>query len=1650
MAKNVFSGFRSARLRPAESSRARRRVTTWAALGILALLATLLTPLSTASAQPSAPAAPTINAATPGDGTVTLSWTAGLDNGSTVIRWEYQQTTPATNLWIPIPGSNRHTTRHTITGLTNGTAYAFSLRAINGAGNGAAGDMSALTPATATPSTTPGAPVGLRAAEGNSQVALTWTAAVTTGGVAGGQNDGFSAITGYEIRQKTGDADYAPWAIIIGSDATTAAHTVTGLTNGVTYQFQIRARNANGGGAASETQPVTIATVPGRPRSLTATPGDGQVALSWVASSDGGSPILNWQFRLSTTGSAGFTSLTDPAWVTIPGSNADTTSYTVVSLDNAEEYTFQIRAVNAEGPGTLAESDEVNPGMTPGAPTGLQGVASENSVTITWAAPVVAGTTTLNDGGSPIIRYEYSQSTGGGEYGEWMAIPANMLFTTTSATDRTLTATAAVAATEAGTMGHTVRGLTAGTAYSFRVRALNATGPSEAASMRSPVYPGTKPPAPANLNASANYDAASGSASITLTWSSGGDGGSPITRWEYITNTDLAALSTAAGADATTWVAICDNSDGSAPSCAGTTTVTVPRADPDGAAGPAPPPDGTLTYVDRTTTPSAPALSQAEHHFVVRAVNARGNGFQSGTDSARFGATVPSAPPAVYIGATTATTITLTWPPSVDGGSAITRYEYSVKVGSGSYGAWVQDDLTPGVEYPVTEGTPAGTVHQFRVRAVNVRGAGSHTESPAIVPGAPGTPGATDLSTAGAPRLTATPGTTQVTLALTGTTGGVGTTTLWEYSYKIGDGEWGGWLYAGEDGQFDPTDINPSLTDGAIDGLENGVSHQFRIRATNPGGLHSPILVSNPATPGVAPPAPQGLTASAGDQSVTLSWTSGGSGGPAISAWHYCLLRVDPGTPTDTTDDTTQTCAATEDVGTGGWTAIPRSNADTTSHTITRTNPADPTTALVNGTSYTYLVRAKNAIPGNGARAQAAPATPGRAPSAPARALVDAGDGQVSIKVDPPSRNNGSAVVGYQVRKSENGGPYDAWEALGTSGRAPSAASAAGAVVSGLTNGVSYTFQVRAVNGFGPGPEIETASITPTGAPTANQLSADPGDGQVALSWNQLSSGGSTITKWQYRMSESGGGYGAWMDIADSGPSTTSHTVTGLDNGTSYSFEVRGVNVNLEQVNAEPITSASVTPGTVPAAPASVSAARGNGQVDVSWTAGSAPGAAATTGWQVQVDDGEWTDVDGGASASSHSVTGLMNGTEYTFSVRAVNVFGAGEAGSASATPATTPSAPDVSAMRGDGSTGVSWTAGDDGGSAVTGWQVQVNDGGWTDVAADTMSATVDTDDGTAYTIMVRGVNDVGEGASGSASVEAGSTPAAPTVTATGGNGSITVSWTAGDDGGSSINAWHYRMKVSIGDYGDWMEASADTMSVTLSDLGSGTGVLSYTFQVRGVNGVGEGAAGTSNEASPVAAPPANGMFYSGVVTGPDFCANMSLGGARLFAHDSDGDGVADVCSLPYTRREAIARQNAVEALSVQYGGEFARLVNAACAITEGDAACGGDMTAAPPAVPINDGGPFYSGIITGPSFCANRSLGGPTTYPHDGDGDGVADVCALPYTRREAIARQLAGDILAATYAADFARELASACRGLTGADYGDNPAHLAEDACA
>ncbi|MCY4433112.1 MAG: hypothetical protein OXE45_05485, partial [bacterium] len=93
----------------------------------------------------------------------------------------------------------------------------------------------------------------------------------------------------------------------------------------------------------------------------------------------------------------------------------------------------------------------------------------------------------------------------------------------------------------------------------------------------------------------------------------------------------------------------------------------------------------------------------------------------------------------------------------------------------------------------------------------------------------------------------------------------------------------------------------------------------------------------------------------------------------------------------------------------------------------------------------------------------------------------------------------------------------------------------------------------------------------------------------------------------------------------------------------------------------------------------------------------------------------------------------------------------------------------------------------------------------------------------------------------------------------------------------------------------------------------------------------------------------------------------------------------------------------------------------------------------------------FFSGpVVTGPGFCLNHSLGGAVTYPFDvPPRDGVADICVLPYTRREAVARQGALDTFGS--GAQFRNALAAACRELGHQVFpGDEADDLDGDVCA
>ena len=100
---------------------------------------------------------------------------------------------------------------------------------------------------TATPPPVPATPANLAAAPGDTEVTLSWN------------NPNDSSITKYQLRQAQGASvpGSTAWADITGSGAGTTSHTVTGLTNGQQYAFQIRAVNNAGNSDASDTVTAT-------------------------------------------------------------------------------------------------------------------------------------------------------------------------------------------------------------------------------------------------------------------------------------------------------------------------------------------------------------------------------------------------------------------------------------------------------------------------------------------------------------------------------------------------------------------------------------------------------------------------------------------------------------------------------------------------------------------------------------------------------------------------------------------------------------------------------------------------------------------------------------------------------------------------------------------------------------------------------------------------------------------------------------------------------------------------------------------------------------------------------------------------------------------------------------------------------------------------------------------------------------------------------------------------------------------------------------------------------------------------------------------------------------------------------------------------
>ena len=494
-----------------------------------------------------------------------------------------------------------------------------------------------------------------------------------------------------------------------------------------------------------------------------------------------------------------------------------------------------------------------------------------------------------------------------------------------------------------------------------------------------------------------------------------------------------------------------------------------------------------------------------------------------------------------------------------------------------------------------------------------------------------------------------------------------------------------------------------SRLDGAeykVGGLLNGVTYYFVVKASNDGG-DSRNSSEVKATPISLPNVPTGLTVSAGNGEVTLNWNavagaigykvyrSNSSGGPYVQIW-------------------------------GGKETSYKSMG------------------LTNGAIYYYVVRAVNTS-GDSERSNEVSATPLNPPEPPAGLTALAGNGQVTL-----SWNQAARAMAYKVYRSETpGGPYTQISAGETR---------TSYTATGLTNGRTYYFVVRASNASGDSANSHQAGATPMVLPPnpPTGLTAMAGNGLVTLNWNPVAGAAG------YKVYQSSGGPYTQISARETG---TTYTVVGLTNGTTYYFVVKA---NIADIDSADSNEVSATPAVPlpPKAPTGLLAVAGSNLVTLSWNA--VAGTTVYKVYQAETPGGPYTQLSAGETRTSYTATGLTNGKTYYFVVKAGNAGGDSEnSNEVSATPMVLPPHPPagLTAMAGNGSVTLNWNPV----TGATGYKIYQSSGGpYTQISAVETGTTYTATglaNGTTYYFVVKAGNAGGDSEN---SNQASATPVGP------------------------------------------------------------------------------------------------------------------------------------------------------------------------------------------------------------------------------------------------------------------------------------------------
>ncbi len=345
-------------------------------------------PSDVVSATPfTLPEAPTALAATPGDASVQLAWSAPtFDGGADVTSYAVELRPEGTDEWIVSNAVSLDGTTASVGGLENGVAYELRVAAINPAGRGP------WVQASSTPRTVPDAPTAVTASPRSGGMAVTWEAPGFDGG---------AALGGYVLEiHRWGDRTELEEPVWIAPESVTfdgASAIVDGLVDGAAYSVRIAAVTVAGQGAWSEPASATPRSLPGAPVDLLAFPSSGRVQLTWAPPvSDGGAAIEGWAIEHRVVG--------DDAWTTPTDTEGTQNLVTVLGLDDGTAYEFRVAASNAAGTGPWSAVASATPTGLADAVQGLAATPGDRRVELSWDAPQW-------DGGTPVLEYRVLVST---------------------------------------------------------------------------------------------------------------------------------------------------------------------------------------------------------------------------------------------------------------------------------------------------------------------------------------------------------------------------------------------------------------------------------------------------------------------------------------------------------------------------------------------------------------------------------------------------------------------------------------------------------------------------------------------------------------------------------------------------------------------------------------------------------------------------------------------------------------------------------------------------------------------------------------------------------------------------------------------------------------------------------------------------------------------------------------------------------------------------------------------------------------------------------------------------------------------------------------------------------------------------------------